>query len=329
MTFIPQVRQRIRQVPKKIVVLGDCPDKHALQANRVLAGPNEGVFEQALHMAGLTKGEVAIVNLFPDTLSLAGLFIDSDKPSKRMLTEKGKEIAQQNLLVYVEEVKPKVIVALGKVAVLALLQRGDYTDIRGYPFPLNGVIVIPTLHPEDMIWSNYIWRFYLSNDLQRAKGFAEGSLEIIQPGLMAPRTADEALALLKMIADSGKPTAVDIEVSNYEVSCISFSNKVDYAFSIPIDERWSEEQELSIWCSIATVLESESIPKIFQNGAFDVYFLAYRNGIFCQGVIEDTMIAHSIMYPDFLKGLGFLGGSYTTYTYWKDQGGYKSIKKEN
>ena len=46
-------------------------------------------------------------------------------------------------------------------------------------------------------------------------------------------------------------------------------------------------------------------------------------------MIEDTMIGHSIIYPDFLKGLEFLGSVYTDLTYWKDEADFKTpLKKE-
>jgi hypothetical protein len=51
-------------------------------------------------------------------------------------------------------------------------------------------------------------------------------------------------------------------------------------------------------------------------------------GIFVRGYIEDTMMSHSIMYPEFLKGLGFLGSIYTDLPYWKDMVNFKNIKKE-
>ena len=41
-------------------------------------------------------------------------------------------------------------------------------------------------------------------------------------------------------------------------------------------------------------------------------------GIFVKGRIEDTMIAHSLMYPDFGMGLAYLTSLYTDQPFYKD-----------
>lgn len=326
MTFI-SILDRPKLEPKDILLIGLNRDADAIKMNKILPSAQESVLEQALHMAGLTKGSVNFINLFPDSTTVTPFWQDNAKPAKRYFKPAAEHwLARCNQ--QINDLNPKVIVPLGEIPVYAMLNRHDYTSIRGYPFQKNDRLIVPSLHPRDMIWSNYIWRFYLANDLKRAKEFASGAT-IIEPDLRVVQTAQEAIALLEHIVTLQRSVAFDIEVSNYEVSCIGFSNQKDWAFTIPLDDRWSIEDEVYIWQAIAKVMECSTLVKITQNGIFDTYFIFYKNGILCRGVVEDTMIGHSIAYPDMLKGLGFLGSIHTRYTYWKDQSPHKHIKKED
>ncbi len=315
--------------PKDIVLVGTCPDADALRARRAMRSAEETVLEQALHMGGLTKSSVAVVNLFPESVSVTPFWQDSSQARKRSF----KPAAQpwiERLKGVLAEFNPKVVVPLGEIPTRALLGRHDYTAIRGYPFPQeSGPLIVPSLHPKDMIWSNYEWRYYLSNDLRRAKLLSEGSASIVNPKLSVVGGVAEAKTRLQELKEGRIPTAFDIEVSNYEVSCIGFSGILNQAFTIPLDDRWSIEDEVMLWIHIAEFLQDPAFVKIAQNGLFDTYFLAYKMGIFTRGTIYDTMIASSVAYPDFLKGLGFLGSVHTFYTYWKDQGGKHRIKAED
>ncbi|KKK69376.1 hypothetical protein LCGC14_2934630, partial [marine sediment metagenome] len=92
---------------------------------------------------------------------------------------------------------------------------------------------------------------------------------------------------------------------------------------------WTLEEEVRIWNGIANIMGDESITKIGQNFIFDIHFLAYKMNIITRGPIIDTMMAHSILYPDFLKSLNFLGSVYTKQPYWKDMVKFKDIKAES
>jgi DNA polymerase I-like protein with 3'-5' exonuclease and polymerase domains len=65
------------------------------------------------------------------------------------------------------------------------------------------------------------------------------------------------------------------------------------------------------------VLEDESIPKLFQNGAYDIAFIWRTTGIKTLGAKHDTMLLHHALQPEALKGLGYLGSIYTDHGPWK------------
>ena len=84
-----------------------------------------------------------------------------------------------------------------------------------------------------------------------------------------------------------------------------------------------------MWLGIAKVLETPDSVKVVQNGMFDIPFLLTNCGIQVRGPIHDTMVAHSILYPDLPKGLGFLGSIYCgAQKYWKDMVSFTNIKEE-
>jgi DNA polymerase-1 len=126
-----------------------------------------------------------------------------------------------------------------------------------------------------------------------------------------------------------KKVSSQLEVVNYEVSCISFASTPEIAHVIPIHGRWSLKEEVLVWTSIAQVLENPNSVKVVQNGMFDIPFLLNNCSIQVQGPIHDTMVAHSILYPDLPKGLGFLGSIYCgAQQYWKDLVNFQNIKEE-
>ena len=60
---------------------------------------------------------------------------------------------------------------------------------------------------------------------------------------------------------------------------------------------------------------------------FDIPFLLTRAGVDVRGPIHDTMVGHSVLYPELQKGLGFLGSIYCgAQEYWKDTVKFKNIK---
>jgi DNA polymerase I-like protein with 3'-5' exonuclease and polymerase domains len=97
------------------------------------------------------------------------------------------------------------------------------------------------------------------------------------------------------------------------------------AISIPLLGRdgkhyWTEEEERSIWEEYAQLMGNPQAMKVNQNISFDIGFLYSQNNIITRGALGDTMVAFSIMYPDYPKGLDFITSLYTREPYYKDEG---------
>ena len=115
--------------------------------------------------------------------------------------------------------------------------------------------------------------------------------------------------------------SVDIETLNGAVFCIGFAPNADTAMCVNFDNRTLEE-EVQLWRLCTELLIDTSVTKLGQNFIFDMWFLAFKHNCFVAGPIEDTMVAHHIVYPDLPKGLGVLTTLHTDEPYYKEEGGY-------
>lgn len=356
MTMLP-VPQRTRvesSGPKdaKIVLIGEAPARDEVIRGEPFVGRAGEMLTSLLHAAGITRSECYITNLFKMQGRVVGGKANNIShwwTAKSGFSDAGKNYIAE-LAEELSDVNANVIVTLGAPAMCAL------TGLSGKSQPIPATItarrgyittatekfnyrkVIPTLHPAMLLYGGtQIEKYFIAHDLRKAKAQSEwpeikpvpyelvydydNDLDVIYTHLMQidinARTNDV-------------PISVDIEVSNYEVSAISFTNATEkISISIPLDDRWDIHEEHFIWTTIAEILEDESTKKTFQNGIFDMFFLYQNMGIVTQGYVYDTMIAHSIMYPDFPKSLQFLASVYTNSPFWKDMTKFKQIKMES
>ena len=68
---------------------------------------------------------------------------------------------------------------------------------------------------------------------------------------------------------------------------------------------------------------------VVQHNSHETVDLLQQNNIVTRGKLLDTMMSQSILFPDFLKGLGFLGSTYLNVEEWKSEVKFKNIKKES
>jgi DNA polymerase I-like protein with 3'-5' exonuclease and polymerase domains len=119
--------------------------------------------------------------------------------------------------------------------------------------------------------------------------------------------------------------SVDIETTGSRITCIGFAPSLDRAIVIPFDDEraksgsyWSTAaDERQCWRFVKSVLVDGTIPKLFQNGLYDISFLWRAYGIGVMGALHDTMLLSHALQPESLKGLGYLGSIYTDHGAWK------------
>lgn len=345
MSFIPEntFSQKIPPFGNpsaRIAIIGDYCDFWDAKNLRPFSGPSGGVLETCLHAAGLITKEVYIDTVIPAACSqktLNSYFTKRAQSNARISpTEKGQDLilALQDRL---QNSPANVFVACGEFSAYALAKIDFLSTYRGYvfssAFPIGQATkkVIPTFHPRESLRGNYLQRHLITADLKKAKELSN-SLELVRPERNLKYTfhsLEEALEWLEFF-EHAQEVSFDIEVLQFELACISFAASPDLACSIPLADGWTVEEEACLWRGIQKVLGNPDSIKVGQNLMFDIHFLATRCGIIVRGPIHDTMLAHSVIYPELRKGLGFLGSLYCgAQEYWKDSVKFSNIKEDS
>jgi uracil-DNA glycosylase len=226
-------------------------------------------------------------------------------------------------------VDPNLIIGLGNTALWALCGRTGIGKLRGTTHLtthcVTGYKLLPTYHPASLFrqWSN---RPTTIIDLVKAKREAEYP-EIRRPAceIWIEPTLEDINEFTERFIRGCDLLSVDIETTGSRITCIGFAPTAAHAIVIPFDDPrakggsyWpTREAEANVWRLVRDVLSDPRIPKLFQNGMYDIAFLLRSYGITVRGCSEDTMLLHHALQPESLKGLGYLGSIYTDFGPWK------------
>lgn len=228
-------------------------------------------------------------------------------------------------------IDPNLILGLGNTALWALCGRTGIGKLRGTTHAtthcVTGYKLLPTYHPASLFrqWNN---RPTTIIDLRKAKREAEFP-EVRRPAceIWIEPTLEDIERFINDFIIGCDLLSVDIETIGSRITCIGFAPSSDRAIVIPFDDErakggsyWPDRAaESCAWNLIRNVLIDGSIPKLFQNGMYDIAFLLRSYGIRVYGAAEDTMLLHHALQPESLKGLGFLGSIYTDHGPWKSE----------
>jgi DNA polymerase len=231
-----------------------------------------------------------------------------------------------------EEANPNVVVALGNTAMWALLGKTSISKLRGTvqlsTHTLTGLKVLPTYHPA-AIFRQYSLRPIVVLDLRKARRESEyPDIRLPERHIWINPTLEDIHEFDRQYIHGCERLAVDIETSGSAITCIGFAPREDLAIVIPgirLERTgrsyWpSVDVERKVWAIVKDIL-TRPVPKIFQNGLYDVSFIWRAWGIGVRGVEQDTMLLHHALQPESLKGLGFLGSLYT------DEGAWKQMRE--
>lgn len=236
---------------------------------------------------------------------------------------------------------PNLILCLGNTALWALAGRTGVSKLRGTTslssHCVSGYKLLPCYHPRAILqeWSHRPTTIF---DLIKARREATFP-EVRRPACeiwIEPILTDIEEFIHGHIKIGCDLLSVDIETSGTRITCIGFAPKPDLAIVIPFDDDrtksrsyWTtREDESAAWKLISAVLADGSIPKLFQNGLYDIAFLWRSYGIGVRGARHDTMLAQHSLQPESLKGLGYLGSIYTDHGAWKSERKMETIGRD-
>ena len=318
-------------IKSKIVLVGEAPAKYEMISGKPFTGPSGSLLNECLHSAKIIRGECYITNLCDHPIKSEADVVINGRPSRlNDLGLKDAERLREELI----KVNPNIIVAIGKTALIALTTFDKILKYRGSILECSlvpGLKVIPCIHPAAVIRGNYLWRYNIIHDMRRVRTesrFPQIHRPVYQFELDPP--FEKIVARLQWIKENCKIVSIDIEVANHQCSRIAFAWDQFHAISFPFENSiWDEETEIILWDLVAAILEDPDIETIGQNWIFDSGFLWAQNNILCKGKVNDTMVGHHIMYPDFPKGLDYLCSLYTDQPYYKTMVKHGDVEKDD
>jgi DNA polymerase len=236
---------------------------------------------------------------------------------------------------------PNLIVALGNTPLWALAGRTGISKLRGTTIVsshcVSGYKLLLCYHPSAVL-RQYDLRATTIADLSKAVR------ERLTPAISRPPCSiwiepdlDDIKTFFSQYVRTSPIVACDIETTGTRITCIGFAPRRDLALVVPFDDPrksgrsyWNTpELERECWTLVRSVLEDSTIPKVFQNGLYDIAFLLRSYGIRTFGAVHDTMLCQHALLPEALKGLGYLGSLYTGHSAWKsERKGTTTIKKD-
>ena len=219
--------------------------------------------------------------------------------------------------------KPNLIIALGATALWFLTGTTTITKTRGTVAATPYGKMIATFHPAYLMRGEWRLRPVVVFDLIKARREAEYH-EIRRPArfVYIPESLDDIERLLPELRQAER-LSIDIETAGDQITCIGFAWSHQHSLVIPIFDQskpdksyWSHSNELHVWSFVRKICDLP-VPKVFQNGLYDIHFLWRRYGIAPNNCADDTMLLHHALQPEVQKGLGFLGSIYTDEPAWK------------
>lgn len=332
--------------PARIMVVGEAFGAEESRQGIPFVGQSGQELDRMLAQANFDPTQIRftnVVNKQPPRNDISEWFCSSkakarDAGVSELNKKYPKEIILLGLELLEEEIRanePELIIALGNTALWALTGEWGITKWRGSLMQATAfgltTTVVPTYHPAAILrqWS---WRHIAIHDLRYA--FQQIPAPIPEPEwkfILRP-SMTEVMGFLDWIirvANEGKiEIAGDTETRGGQIACIALAISTDTATCIPFlstaatdGSYWTLDQEAAVVAKLAQVLTHRNVYVIWQNGAYDLQYIA-NNWRFIANFSDDTMLMQHAAFPGALpKGLDFLASMYCNWRhYWKDEG---------
>lgn len=322
----PKIK-RFGRGQKGILIVGLCPGRSEDKYGIPFIGASGKFLKKGLSYLGIDLDQdcirTNIVQCFPG-LDKRGN--DKNPTSNQILC------CASNLQKDIEEVKPKLIIALGTKAIQSLintkgLSSFTVTGTHGLSFPIHSLNawVGCSYHPsyfcrqkKDKGEKNDDIVFF--NDLADILAVLGKPLTkpLTEEGNLLITDYKEAIDYIHYIIEAGEPTAHDYEtniLSCYDnkprILTVSLTNTIDSSACIPLDFQvdgetiFSESQLMKVAGAFIDYLKSD-VPKVVQNYYMEELWGRFILGQSMNHFIHDTMVAaHVLNCQRKTTGLGF------------------------
>lgn len=316
--------------------MGEAPGKDETNFNRPFVGASGRELDRMLAEANIKRDECSLSNVFnqrppnndeeyfciekkelPNGYSFPPLIT---KPKALYVAPQYLENLDR-LRKEIEQVKPKIILGLGKTALWALTGRTDLGSARGFVLRSTlapGVKVLSTHHPARVLrdWSLRV--ISIADFIKTKREEVSADIVYDKTQIWINPTLEDLYDFEKRFFKADNPIAADIETFGGLIRCIGFAPSASHALVVPLISPkgiyWPTAQFGEAINFIKRVVREYKI--IFHNGAYDVSYLL-RFGIPPTGYTADTMLLHHALYPELRKSLEFLGSYLANRPSWK------------
>jgi DNA polymerase len=269
-----------------IVGVGEALGTQEARLRRPFVGPAGQFLDECLKSAGIIRRDIYLTNVIKEQPYRNEIerFIDLSKKTPVITPE-----AQAYIEILREELSAlpcNIIVAFGNTPLFALTGQTGVTKRRGSVYPCTlvpGKKVLACIHPSAAL-RQYLFKYPIIRDLKRAvleSGFPE--IRNDDHNIRLEPSFFESAEFLHRILENETSTALDIEVFNEEMSCISLGNPSIGYLCIPFigteGDYFSAEQESELMSLLCAICAHPLIRKIGQNLVFDATFLFCKYGI--------------------------------------------------
>lgn len=326
----------------RVMIVGEAPGYHEEQQGVPFVGPSGHLLNSLLHDAGLQRSQCFVTNVCrvrPPKNAIEEFFV----PTKRMPHGEGWTSfmggwakapvvdGHKALMAEIDAVKPKVIIALGNLALRALTGNWGILKWRGSELPgPHGSVIVPTIHPA-LILREWSYKALAAHDLRRAARWQH--LGYVEPPPMSfkvrPSFEDVTSRLNTLLEECEHDRVVlacDLETRAGHIACVGLAWSPTEAISIPLMciERpsgyWELSEELTILDLLVRLLEHKNVRIIGQNFSYDAQYL-WRWLKCLPRLALDTMVTHHVCFPGTDKDLATLSSLYCDrHVFWKDEG---------
>jgi uracil-DNA glycosylase family 4 len=320
--------QRFGKGKKNILLVGLCPGRVEDRIGTPFVGPSGDFLKEKFELLGIDLDQdctrTNVVQCFPG-LDKSG---DDKKPTQTQILS-----CAPNLQKDVEEVQPKLIIALGSQAIKSLvdtkgLSSFSVSGTHGQVFPIHkyNAWVGCSYHPAFFLKQKKKDKGKKNDDIIFLNDMADILAALDEP-LPKPLTTEgnklitdykEAIDYIHYIIEAKKPSCHDFETINLEcynkdsrILTISLTNEVKTASCIPIDFKvdgkkiFTESQLEKVISAFNEYLRSD-IPKIVQNYYMEELWGRNILGQSMNNFIWDTMVtAHVINCQRGTTSLGY------------------------
>lgn len=323
-----------------IAIIGEAWGESEERERAPFVGASGFELTRMLSEAGISRADCFLTNVFNlrprgnDILELCGGKANAIPgypalaKSKFVRTEFEPEL--ERLATELLDINPNLVVCLGNTPLWALLGRTGISKLRGTTalstHTVEGFKVLPTFHPAAVLRQWEIRPIVVADFIKAERESHYGELRRQRREIWIEPTIEDIKGFYQNYIRECSILSVDIETSGTLITCIGFAPGPTISLVIPFyDARrkersyWeSADAERSAWNIIKDVLSDPSIPKLFQNGLYDIAFLWRAAGIPVRGAVHDTMLLHHALQPEMRKSLGFLASVYADEGAWKE-----------